>query len=53
MKLKLKRRRFDTIEQIQAEWQRHCDRKGLPGSVLKMEETVGPESTWGRELLRG
>jgi hypothetical protein len=25
----------------------------LPGSVPKMEETVGPVSTFGRELLRG
>jgi len=31
----------------------HSDRKGLPGSVPKMEETVGPVSTCGRELLRG
>jgi hypothetical protein len=29
------------------------DRKGLPGSVPKMEEMVGPVSTCGRELLRG
>jgi hypothetical protein len=43
MKLKLKGRRFDTIEEIQAESQRVLDtfdRKGLPGSVPKMEETV-------------
>jgi hypothetical protein len=52
MKLKLKGRRFDTTE-IQAESQSawHCDRKGLPGSVPKLEETVGPVSTL--ELLRG
>jgi hypothetical protein len=31
----------------------HSDRKGLPGSVPKMEETVGPVSTCGRELLCG
>jgi hypothetical protein len=31
----------------------HSDIKGLPGSVLKIEETVGPVSTCGRELLRG
>jgi hypothetical protein len=31
----------------------HSDRKLLPGSVPKMEETVGPVSTCGRELLRG
>jgi hypothetical protein len=30
----------------------HSDRKGLPESVLKMEATVGPVSTCGRELLR-
>ena len=54
MKLKLKGRRFDTIE-IQAESQRVLDtliKKGLPGSVPKME-TVGPVSTCGRELLCG
>jgi hypothetical protein len=27
------------------------DRKGLPGSVPKMEETVGPVSKCGSELL--
>jgi hypothetical protein len=47
MKLKLKGRRFDTIEEIQAESQRV-----LPGSVPKMEEMAGPVSTCGRELLR-
>jgi hypothetical protein len=31
----------------------HSDRKVLPGSITKMEETVGPMSTCGRELLRG
>jgi len=31
----------------------HSDRKGIPGSVPKMEERVGPVSTCGRELLRG
>ena len=30
----------------------HSDRKGLPGIVPKMEETVGPVSTCGRGLLR-
>jgi hypothetical protein len=29
------------------------DRKGLPWSIPKMEETVGPVSTCGRELLEG
>jgi hypothetical protein len=55
MKLKLKGRRFDTIVEIQAESQRvlDTDRKGLPGSVPKMEETVGPVSTCGREQIRG
>jgi len=44
-----------TIEEIQAESQRvlDTDRKGLPGSIPEMEETVGPVSTCGRELLRG
>ena len=31
----------------------HSDRKWLPGSVPKMEETVGPVSTCGRGLLQG
>jgi hypothetical protein len=55
MKLKLKGHRFDTIEEIQAESQRVLDthRKGLRGSVPKLEETVGPVSTCGRKLLRG
>jgi hypothetical protein len=55
MKLKLKGRRFDTVEEIQAESQRvlDTDRKGLPGSAPKMQETVGPVSTCGMELLRG
>jgi len=55
MKLKLKGRRVDTIAEIQAKSQRvlDTDRKGLPGSVPKMEETVGLVSTCGRELLRG
>jgi hypothetical protein len=55
MKLKLKGRRFDTSEEIQAEWQRVLDtlkEKKLPGSVPKME-TLGPVSTCGRKLLRG
>jgi hypothetical protein len=54
MKLKLKGRRFDTNEEIQAESQSawHCDRKGLPGSVSEMEK-VGLVSIYGRELLRG
>jgi hypothetical protein len=47
IKLNLKGRRFDTIEQIQAESQRvlDTDRKGLPGSVPKME-TVGPTGVY-------
>jgi hypothetical protein len=56
MKLKLKCHRFDTIEEIQAQSQRVLDiltEKGLPGSVLKTEETVGQVSTCGKELLRG
>jgi hypothetical protein len=40
MKLKMKGRRLDTVEDIQAEPRnpRHSDRKGLPGSVPKIEE---------------
>jgi hypothetical protein len=55
MKLKLNGRRFNTIEEIQAESQRvldTLDREGLPGSAPKIE-TVGPVFTCGRELLRG
>jgi hypothetical protein len=54
MKLKLKGRRFDTIEEIQIESQSvlGTDRKGLPGNVPKMEETLGPVSTRGRKLLQ-
>jgi hypothetical protein len=55
IKLKPKGRRFDTIEEIQVESQRvlYTDRKGFPRSVPKMEKTLGPVSTCGRELLRG
>jgi hypothetical protein len=55
IKLNLKGPRFNTVEEIQAESHRvlDTDRKGLPGSVPKMEETVGQVSTCGRELLRG
>jgi hypothetical protein len=55
MKLKLKGRRFNAIEEIQAENQRllDTDRKGFPGSFPKMEEAVGQISTCRRELLRG
>jgi hypothetical protein len=53
MKLKLEGSRFDTIEEIQAESQRVLDteRKGLPGSIPKMENMLGPVSTCERELL--
>jgi hypothetical protein len=42
LKLKLKGRRFDTIEKIEAESQRllDTDRKEFPGNVSKMEDTV-------------
>jgi hypothetical protein len=52
---KMKGHRFDTTEEIQAKSQAawHSDRKGLSGSVKKMEETVRPVSACGRELLRG
>jgi hypothetical protein len=55
MKLKLKGRQFDTTEEIQAESLRvlDTDRKGLPGSIPKMKEIVGPVSMCGRVLLRG
>jgi len=55
MKLKLKGRRFDITGEIQAESQRvlDTDRKGLLGSVPKMEEKVGPVSTCRREIFRG
>jgi hypothetical protein len=52
MKLKLKGRRLDTIDEIQAESPGvlDTDRKGLPGSVPKMLVREGPVSTcgWGR-----
>jgi hypothetical protein len=53
--MKLKGHRFDTIEETQAESLRvlDTDRKGLPRSVPKVEETVEPVSTCGRKLLRG
>jgi hypothetical protein len=49
IKLKLKRHWFYTTEEIKAESQRvlDTDRKGLPGRVPKMEDTVGPVSTRG------
>jgi hypothetical protein len=56
MKLKLKGRLFVTTEKIQVESQTVLNndrRKGLPESVPKMEETMVPVSTCGRELLRG
>jgi hypothetical protein len=55
MKLKPKEPQFDTTEEIQTQSPRvlDTDRKGLPGSVPKMEETVAPVSTCGRELLGG
>jgi hypothetical protein len=55
LKRKLKGCRFGPTKEIQAELQTvlDTDRKGPPGSVPKMEETVGPVSTCGRELLPG
>jgi hypothetical protein len=41
----------DTSRIAERAW--HSDRKGLPGSVPKMDESVGPVSTCGRELPRG
>jgi hypothetical protein len=51
--MKLKGCRVDTNEEIQANLQRVLDtnRKGLPGSVPKMHETLGPVATCRRELL--
>ena len=40
----------DTGRIAESAW--HSERKGLPGSIPEMEETVGPVSTCGRELLR-
>jgi len=54
MKLKPKGRRFDTIEEIQAESLRVHDtltKKDFQEAFPKMEETVEPVSTCGRELL--
>jgi hypothetical protein len=54
VKLKLKGRRFDTIEEIQAESQRVLDtvtEKDFKEVFPKMEETMRPMSTCGRELL--
>jgi hypothetical protein len=55
VKFKLKGCWFDTIKEIQAKLQSvwHTYRKGLPGSIPKMEERVGLVSTCGRELLQG
>jgi hypothetical protein len=52
-KMKLKGRRVDTIEEIQAKLQRVFDtnRKGLPGSVPKMQEILGPMASCRRVLL--
>jgi hypothetical protein len=51
MTLKLKGRRFDTNEEIQAESHKVLDT--LTENDFQEEETVGPVSTCGRELLRG
>jgi hypothetical protein len=55
MKLKLKGRRINTIEEIQTESQKVLDTPTVKTSkkVPKIEETVGPVSTCGKELLRG
>jgi hypothetical protein len=51
-KLKLKGCRFDTTEKIQAEPQSVDTLTGKDfQDIPKMEETVGPVSTCGRELL--
>jgi hypothetical protein len=48
--LKLKGRRFDTIEETQAKSQKvlDTDNKELPGRVPKMEETAGPVHARGK-----
>jgi hypothetical protein len=54
MKLKLKERRFDTIQDIQAESQSVLDtltEKDFQ-QTFQNSRTVGPVSTCGRELLR-
>jgi hypothetical protein len=52
MMLKLKGRRFDTIEEIQTESQRVLVTQ-TEKDLKKMKETVGPVSTCGREILQG
>jgi hypothetical protein len=53
IKIKLKGRRVNTTEGIQAKLQRVLDtnRKELPGSIPKMQETVGPVVKCRRVLL--
>jgi hypothetical protein len=56
MKMKLKGRRFDTAEEIQAESLRVLDiliAKDFQEAFQKWRETVGPVSTCRREILRG
>jgi hypothetical protein len=56
MKLKLKGRRFDTIDEIQAESQKLLDtltEKDFQEAFKKMEKAVGPVCTCGRALLGG
>jgi hypothetical protein len=53
IKLKLKGRRFNTIEEGESLRVLDTDRKERTGNVPKMEETMGPVYTCGRELLRG
>ena len=56
MELKLKGRRFDNIEEIQAELQRLLDtliEKDFQEAFQKLEESVGRVSTCGREPHRG
>jgi hypothetical protein len=50
MKLKLKGRRFDTTEERVLDT---LTEKDFQEAFQKMEETVGPVSTCGRELLQG
>jgi hypothetical protein len=50
MKIKLKGRRFDSIEEI-AEGPEGADTKGLPGQLPIVAETLGSLCTLPRELL--
>jgi hypothetical protein len=53
LKIKLKRRHFDTVQAIEAESQAALNAfTGLPGCVLKMAEVLLTVRTRGRGLIR-